>query len=164
MKILFSCTYPECRKSYVSNSILKRHVQAFHLSTKRFQCQHCEKCLASHQNLKEHLYIHTGEKPYNCPFPGCFASFRQGTHLSAHKKFEHPDNPTEPSVQQKTDIKAPIQSSIGMTLNNKKLEEAYHCNQKELILPLITSPYICKLPSIFSSYQERELMVINSNK
>lgn len=73
----------------MNNSILKRHIQAIHNDQKRFQCTACGKCLASRQNLKEHMFIHTGEKPYRCLVEGCGASFRQGTHLSAHKKNEH---------------------------------------------------------------------------
>ena len=103
MKQIYTCSYPDCGRIYVNSSILKRHVQAFHLSVKKFQCAFCGKCLASRQNLKEHNYIHTGEKPYVCNVLGCGASFRQGTHLSAHKKIEHSDN--QSSSQQKHLIK-----------------------------------------------------------
>lgn len=86
MKELYKCTVPGCSKVYVNSAILKRHCQAFHSSINKFQCKVCNKSLASRQNLKEHSYIHTGEKPYTCKEPGCKMSFRQGTHLSAHKK------------------------------------------------------------------------------
>lgn len=98
MKVLYKCTATGCEKSYVSNAILKRHILAFHSLVKKYQCKACSKSLASRQNLKEHMYIHTGEKPYKCPLSGCQMSFRQGTHLSAHKK-HHQNNPSDLNIQ-----------------------------------------------------------------
>lgn len=51
-----------------------------------FKCRYCFKNLSSRQNLKEHTYIHTGEKPYVCPEEGCGKKFRQGSLLSIHKR------------------------------------------------------------------------------
>jgi uncharacterized Zn-finger protein len=53
-----------------------------------FKCKFCLKNLSSRQNLREHMYIHTGLKPYVCKEVGCGQSFRQGSLLSIHKK-EH---------------------------------------------------------------------------
>ena len=50
------------------------------------KCQFCHRNLSSRQNLKEHLYIHTGEWPYACKEPGCGKTFRQGSLLSIHKR------------------------------------------------------------------------------
>ena len=86
MKTIFKCTIEGCNREYVNNAILKRHYLAFHSQVKKFQCTVCSKLLASRQNLKEHSFIHSGDKPYSCKEPGCRMSFRQGTHLSAHKK------------------------------------------------------------------------------
>lgn len=52
----------------------------------KLKCNHCDKCLSSRQNLREHLYIHTGEKPYACNEPECGQAFRQGSLLSIHKR------------------------------------------------------------------------------
>lgn len=51
-----------------------------------FKCKYCLRNLSSRQNLREHMYIHTGEKPYICDIVGCNQSFRQGSLLSIHKK------------------------------------------------------------------------------
>ena len=92
MKDFFKCTVSGCSKMYVNKAILKRHFQAFHNTSNKFQCKTCNKSLASRQNLKEHSFIHSGEKPYSCKESGCGASFRQGTHLSAHKKLHKSSN------------------------------------------------------------------------
>ncbi|OMJ76798.1 hypothetical protein SteCoe_23733 [Stentor coeruleus] len=86
MKELYKCTATGCAKAYVSQAILKRHILAFHSPVNKFQCKTCNKLLASRQNLKEHMFIHSGEKPYKCSVFGCQMSFRQGTHLSMHRK------------------------------------------------------------------------------
>ena len=83
---IFECPYPECVQTYRVEKTLRRHIEAIHSETKKFQCQFCHKNMSSAQNLREHVYIHTGERPYICTESGCFARFRQGSQLSAHKK------------------------------------------------------------------------------
>ncbi|CAG9321930.1 unnamed protein product [Blepharisma stoltei] len=53
---------------------------------KKYQCSYCTKVLSSKQNLKEHLFTHSGEKPYVCKEKGCGIKFRQGSQLSAHRR------------------------------------------------------------------------------
>lgn len=52
----------------------------------KFKCRYCFRELSSRQNLREHLYIHTGEKPYVCNEAGCGQKFRQGSLLSIHRR------------------------------------------------------------------------------
>lgn len=51
-----------------------------------FKCKFCNRNLSSRQNLREHIYIHTGVRPYKCTVPGCSKTFRQGSLLSIHRK------------------------------------------------------------------------------
>ena len=82
----FECPYPGCVQVYRVEKTLRRHIEALHRKNKKYQCRYCTKQLSSIQNLREHQYIHTGERPYQCAEPGCHARFRQGSQLTAHKK------------------------------------------------------------------------------
>ncbi|OMJ80744.1 hypothetical protein SteCoe_18901 [Stentor coeruleus] len=138
MKKIFKCSVGECDKTYACEAILKRHILAFHSSVNKFQCGVCKKSLASRQNLKEHMFIHTREKPYVCPEPGCFMSFRQGTHLSAHKK---------------------LHQKKAFNLNIQKLYECSWCQEHYEDMPVknldyklpafIHVPSLAPLPSVF---------------
>ena len=83
---MFACIVPGCDKAYCNKMNLNLHIESTHIGMKKFQCQHCNKCLSSRQNLKEHLFTHTGEKPYVCKEDGCYMQFRQGSQLSVHRR------------------------------------------------------------------------------
>ena len=83
----YSCRQKNCTKSYSTKYSLQRHYSIRHSKSKRFNCKFCKKILSSNQNLKEHLFTHSNEKPLKCSFPGCHKEFRQSSQLSTHKKF-----------------------------------------------------------------------------
>ena len=89
MNGIVKCPVVGCGKICTDSSILGDHLKTVHSTLNKFECSVCGKRLASRQNLKEHNYIHTGEKPYKCSEPYCDATFRQGTHLSAHRRMVH---------------------------------------------------------------------------
>ena len=42
---------------------------------RKYMCEHCAKGFSTNQALKDHVNIHTGERPYSCKFCGkTFAS------------------------------------------------------------------------------------------
>jgi hypothetical protein len=150
MRALYVCSHPDCGRTYVNSSILKRHIQAFHNAEKRFQCSFCSKCLASRQNLKEHSYIHTGEKPYACQVPGCGATFRQGTHLSAHKRSQHSQyagmlSPS-PAMLYANGLNF-LTRLVGQILMSEAGEVTG--GNEEVLLKPIGEKQCCKLPSLF---------------
>lgn len=139
MKEIFKCTVSGCSKVYVNSAILKRHTQAFHSTVNKFQCKVCGKSLASRQNLKEHSYIHSGEKPYICKEPGCKMSFRQGTHLSAHKKL-HQSGDWTINLQ----VISKELASLGYPLDEESVKT------QVIVLPVFKSSTIFSvLPSLF---------------
>ena len=81
----FRCDYANCTKVFTTRFSLRRHYLT-HLGIKEHQCQFCGKRFSLAQYLKEHIYIHTGEKPFMCRYPGCGKRFRQAGKLSIHKK------------------------------------------------------------------------------
>lgn len=81
---IYPCPYTACGKIYSSPINRKRHVDCIHLKLKDFTCSICRRQLSSKQNYREHLSIHTGERPFCCS--QCDLCFRQGSQLSQHKK------------------------------------------------------------------------------
>lgn len=49
-------------------------------------CFYCFKTLSSKQSLKQHLNVHSGDRPFICSYPNCRVSFRHASQLSNHKK------------------------------------------------------------------------------
>ncbi|CAG9330970.1 unnamed protein product [Blepharisma stoltei] len=86
MKLFYFCTIEGCTRKYSDKFNLSRHIDAFHKGDKKYECPTCHKVLSSKQNLKEHVFTHSGDKPYQCLESGCGMKFRQGSQLSAHKR------------------------------------------------------------------------------
>ena len=83
--IRYGCMHDGCGKEYTTKVNLKRHILISHAKSKRFICQRCDRSFASKQNLVEHSYLHSGDKPYECAL--CKERFRHISSLSLHYKF-----------------------------------------------------------------------------
>lgn len=81
--VRYCCMFDSCGKGYTTKLNLKRHVLLKHSTVSRFNCEICQTSFASKQNLVEHSYLHTGEKPYKCQL--CNLAFRYASAFSIHK-------------------------------------------------------------------------------
>ena len=82
--LLYCCPAQGCTKEYRTKFNLKKHFEFCHLHMRRFKCEICTRDFVSKQNLNEHMFIHTGAKPYKCD--QCGQNFRHSSYLSFHKR------------------------------------------------------------------------------
>lgn len=52
---------------------------------KNFQCPACKMAFSNNGQLKNHVRIHTGERPFRCNQPGCNKTFTRNEELTRHK-------------------------------------------------------------------------------
>ncbi|XP_003747475.1 gastrula zinc finger protein XlCGF9.1-like [Galendromus occidentalis] len=53
---------------------------------KKFQCPHCDVCFSNNGQLKSHIRIHTGERPFACEHDGCGKTFTRNEELTRHRR------------------------------------------------------------------------------
>ncbi|XP_065516758.1 zinc finger protein 131-like isoform X2 [Lathamus discolor] len=88
----FEC--PNCHERFARNSTLKCHLAACQSGAgarkgrkKLYECQVCNSVFNSWDQFKDHLVIHTGDKPNHCTL--CDLWFMQGSELRRHLKDMH---------------------------------------------------------------------------
>lgn len=133
----YSCPHPNCGNMYASKNNVRRHLKFAHPLYQQFQCEQCGKVLSSQQNYRQHVHIHTGAKPFICPF--CGLCFRQGSQLSLHKRTH--------SLQSQAPISIPLVcitqlTSLLQTWDSPKTEEIAPVQHFQTqVLPAITEKY-----------------------
>ena len=71
-----------CNKAFVNIYRLQRHMLTHTSGNRKFKCSECGKAFKYKHHLKEHLRIHSGEKPYECPT--CLKRFSHSGSYSSH--------------------------------------------------------------------------------
>lgn len=72
----------------VTSSVLNQFskINAKKQRPKRFQCPHCQVCFSNNGQLKGHIRIHTGERPFACDHANCGKTFTRNEELTRHKR------------------------------------------------------------------------------
>ena len=75
----------ECGAMFSNNGQLRGHVR-IHTGERPFQCVYpsCGKAFTRNEELTRHKRIHTGIKPFICHLPGCGKQFGRKDHLKKH--------------------------------------------------------------------------------
>ncbi|OMJ83796.1 hypothetical protein SteCoe_15205 [Stentor coeruleus] len=142
-----SCKVPKCKRTFRNEKSMEKHLNEDHSDCDNnelvgYRCRKCKRVLGTKQCLKEHLYTHTGQKPYKCLEPGCGKNFRQSSQLSYHKKVH-------------SELKKYFLKNTGGILIETGSQDQNEISKESpldlLKLPGINGPqYGVKLPSMFS--------------
>nr|XP_055067768.1 zinc finger protein ZFP2 isoform X1 [Misgurnus anguillicaudatus] len=85
-------TCMHCSASFPRPSQLLQHQRAEHASkTGGFMCAECGRAFNSHSNLRIHLNVHSGARPYSCV--DCGKSFSQSGALKIHRRIHTGERP-----------------------------------------------------------------------
>merc|ERR1711936_1269059 len=63
------------------------------------ECNREKKSFKAKYKLVNHVRVHTGEKPFNCPFPGCGRLFARSENLKIHKRIHTGEKPFECEIE-----------------------------------------------------------------
>ena len=91
------CLWSDCHregKPFKAKYKLINHIRV-HTGEKPFSCPfaNCGKTFARSENLKIHKRTHTGEKPFVCEFPGCNRRFANSSDRKKHSHVHTADKP-----------------------------------------------------------------------
>eukprot|EP00039_Didymoeca_costata_P027541 m.18599 g.18599 ORF g.18599 m.18599 type:complete len:392 (+) comp6360_c0_seq1:406-1581(+) len=118
---------PWCPKKFVTTGHLKQHVR-IHTGDRPFKCSWCEKSFAQCGDLKRHERIHTGEKPFQCSV--CSKSFAQCGNLKKHERI-HARNGEKPAPSKKVNKAAASAEAVTKAKKPRTLKKVVRESKQE---------------------------------
>ncbi|XP_045584351.1 uncharacterized protein [Procambarus clarkii] len=80
----------ECGKTFSCNANLRDHIR-LHTGERPFICSECGMSFAQRSNWRLHKRVHTGERPYMCGI--CGKTFSRSSHLPGHMRVHTGERP-----------------------------------------------------------------------
>jgi len=93
------CPKEGCKRSFCSQVALENHMTRH---TRKYTCDTCNKTFSEHAKLKRHLLVHSGERPFKCPFDGCGKRFSLAFNLTTHMRIHTGDKPFKCTICDKS--------------------------------------------------------------
>ena len=160
LKKRFVCSVNDCGKEFARKVNCDKHMRRCH-SDKTLRCDHfgCDYMTSDIEYLKQHLLVHSADRPFTCNTDGCKKTFKkkiylrkhQNSHISqmlfcteegCHQIFEtkiqlkqHIDD-----IHSSTPKSFVICSDCGLNFETKR---RLHCHQKDH--QMVCQPIICQI-------------------
>merc|ERR1711971_585752 len=86
----------------IVNHLTQDHIGGPEVSDHACYWQNCsreKKAFKAKYKLVNHVRVHTGEKPFPCPFPGCHKYFARSENLKIHKRIHTGEKPFECEIE-----------------------------------------------------------------
>ncbi|KAI6073812.1 Zinc finger protein 362 isoform X2 [Aix galericulata] len=94
---------------------------------KTYRCKVCPLTFFTKSEMQIHSKIHTGDRPYKCPHPGCEKAFTQLSNLQSHQRQHNKDKPYKcPNCYRAYTDSASLQ--IHLSAHAIKHAKAYCCS------------------------------------